>query len=265
MAAVRKQSRMCPIARILTDVCEANAAFASEHDPQDLLSSFESSTQPPISVANYMRQVERVAGAEYWPQCLILIDELSRVHGVPVSELNVHRLIVTAYSLVLKLDVDGTGLPPIVAQAGRIEVQDLVEMECAFLQLLDWRVYVGATAHQKLVSNLRIVRETARAAAKGPKDGPVTLIPAVVVSAEERFSLQGSCTVADKTAQSPASSVAFVPCPPKTPNTGGGRQNCDDARPARPSSAPQARADVRRSAGKRIASAQAFALVQLYE
>eukprot|EP01062_Namystynia_karyoxenos_P040088 TRINITY_DN2921_c0_g1_i2.p1 TRINITY_DN2921_c0_g1~~TRINITY_DN2921_c0_g1_i2.p1 ORF type:complete len:327 (+),score=37.70 TRINITY_DN2921_c0_g1_i2:45-1025(+) len=177
------------VAAILTDVCTANEAWAAAHDPDDILSSFECSTPPSVSVAGYMKQVERVAGGKYWFQCLILIDELSRLHGFPVSHANVHRLILTAYSIVLKVCLDGTGVSLRVAEDGGVTVSDLTSMEVAFLELLNWRVIVGATAYEMLKAKCRIVQGTACTAAAGPKSGPITLIPVAVVPREVRFDL----------------------------------------------------------------------------
>eukprot|EP01062_Namystynia_karyoxenos_P077301 TRINITY_DN7746_c0_g1_i1.p2 TRINITY_DN7746_c0_g1~~TRINITY_DN7746_c0_g1_i1.p2 ORF type:complete len:202 (+),score=62.95 TRINITY_DN7746_c0_g1_i1:79-684(+) len=174
---------------LLADICDANAVWAVEHDEDEPLSAFDCDSPPPISVPDYMRQVERAAGARLWPSCLLLIDELTRAAQVPVSLVNVHRLLVTAYSVVLKLCADCTGVSKCVAEAGGVSTDDLVEMEMTFLELLDWRVNVSAAAQAMLADNFHIAQGLARLSAANSLDGPVVLIPEAAVPREVRFDL----------------------------------------------------------------------------
>eukprot|EP01062_Namystynia_karyoxenos_P083463 TRINITY_DN95_c0_g2_i1.p1 TRINITY_DN95_c0_g2~~TRINITY_DN95_c0_g2_i1.p1 ORF type:complete len:337 (+),score=56.79 TRINITY_DN95_c0_g2_i1:90-1013(+) len=176
---------------ILADVCTANSAWAAIHDADDLLSCFDCSVPPSVPVSAYMRQVERAGGGQYWPMCLILIDTLSRTCLTPVTEVNVHRLVVTAYSLALKLSKDSTGLSAVVADVGGVDLQDLIEMECVFLGMVDWRVTVTPSAHERFWETRHLVQDTARrAATTGQRDGPITIIPGALVPVESRIGLE---------------------------------------------------------------------------
>eukprot|EP01062_Namystynia_karyoxenos_P018134 TRINITY_DN1673_c0_g1_i1.p2 TRINITY_DN1673_c0_g1~~TRINITY_DN1673_c0_g1_i1.p2 ORF type:complete len:324 (+),score=89.17 TRINITY_DN1673_c0_g1_i1:84-974(+) len=277
------------VGTVLSDVCTANAKWAVEHSPEDIRSCFECQSPPPISVVDYMKQVERTAGGKFWWQCLILIDELSRLNGVPISHKNVHRLVLTAYSLVLKVCLDGTGVSRCVSQDGGVSVHDLVEMESAFLELLGWRAIVGAAAYEMLKAKIHIVQDTARAAAARPS-GPVTLIPAVLVPREVRFDLKATVPAAPKkgsqqpfrrrshcpsgTTNSEADMSAagpvvprapHVPTPPKKSSSASSLRRLREDTMERSSHTPPAtfprvgRDGLRHSAGARIASARCFA------
>eukprot|EP01062_Namystynia_karyoxenos_P075321 TRINITY_DN72573_c0_g1_i1.p1 TRINITY_DN72573_c0_g1~~TRINITY_DN72573_c0_g1_i1.p1 ORF type:complete len:323 (+),score=59.92 TRINITY_DN72573_c0_g1_i1:80-1048(+) len=179
------------VSSIITDVCTANAAYGVVHEHSHPLSCFDCMTPPPISIADYMCQVERAGSTRLWPQCLILVDQLSRVSRVPVTMVNAHRLLVTAYVIALKLAVDSAGLIPRVAFTGGISTEDLVLMERTFLKHLDWHVCVGPTAHAMFCENHDYIRSAMTQAADTPgsRGGPVTLIPDAVVPTDVRFCL----------------------------------------------------------------------------
>eukprot|EP01062_Namystynia_karyoxenos_P053024 TRINITY_DN4273_c0_g1_i1.p1 TRINITY_DN4273_c0_g1~~TRINITY_DN4273_c0_g1_i1.p1 ORF type:complete len:187 (+),score=6.80 TRINITY_DN4273_c0_g1_i1:90-650(+) len=121
------------VSALLSQVCSANSTWAVHHHSSDILSHFECSEVPSISVDAFMSLVEQAGGRQYWPMCLILTDQLCRAAGTPVSMLNVHRLLLTAYSISLKLSVDCAGQSARVARWVGVDVKDLVEMEMAFL------------------------------------------------------------------------------------------------------------------------------------
>eukprot|EP01062_Namystynia_karyoxenos_P026220 TRINITY_DN20442_c0_g1_i1.p1 TRINITY_DN20442_c0_g1~~TRINITY_DN20442_c0_g1_i1.p1 ORF type:complete len:322 (+),score=62.02 TRINITY_DN20442_c0_g1_i1:81-1046(+) len=171
---------------VLTHTCAANSAC----DDDDTHSCFFSKHQPQSPIVYYMQQLELAAGGKVWPMCLILMDELSREAVIPVTKRTVHRLLVTAYSIALKMSVDKAGLSRTVALAAGLEVRDLIAMENTFLEILDWRVIVNPAAHQKFWDNRRLIQEISqRAASKQPLSGAITMIPGAVLPRHERLGL----------------------------------------------------------------------------
>eukprot|EP01062_Namystynia_karyoxenos_P033048 TRINITY_DN24322_c0_g1_i1.p1 TRINITY_DN24322_c0_g1~~TRINITY_DN24322_c0_g1_i1.p1 ORF type:complete len:355 (+),score=64.77 TRINITY_DN24322_c0_g1_i1:80-1066(+) len=283
-AAERKRLQIIGSLRsVVTHTCNANSAWAVKHTAHDLLSCFDSAEPPPVSPANYMIQVESAAGPDFWPQCLILIDQLSRATGVPVSVVNVHRLLLTAYCIVLKMCLDDTGVTSRMAKAGGVDVAELAEMECIFLNVLDWRVAVGSAAYKKLCRGLFRIQEAARSAAEGTSlDGPIAVIPESVVPLHIRFSLKvcaedtafcgqdSVCSEDQPPAMMPEHPgsltnpvAAFVPSPPTAANSGGGRPQSGSPRAPEGAPAPeQPRAVPPRPqtcfAGRRIVAARSY-------
>eukprot|EP01062_Namystynia_karyoxenos_P024191 TRINITY_DN19401_c3_g1_i1.p1 TRINITY_DN19401_c3_g1~~TRINITY_DN19401_c3_g1_i1.p1 ORF type:complete len:308 (+),score=57.90 TRINITY_DN19401_c3_g1_i1:89-925(+) len=256
------------IGAILTDVCITNKSWVILADVSNNISCFDSDSPAGISVADFMRQVEWAVGGDLWPQCLILIDQLSRVTGHPVTDVNVHRLLLTACSIALKQNADGTGVSLALAEAGGIDVADLVMMERVFLGLLDWRVAVGPAAHQVLCVNHLRVRATARMAAQGPHDRPITLIPDAILPLRERFNLKAplSDTAKQQSREStgsgsvaaPGGRVCLTPCPPSTACISHGVRPLGRSKTGPPRE-QHGLGHTRPFAGMRIAAAAAFA------
>eukprot|EP01062_Namystynia_karyoxenos_P083458 TRINITY_DN95_c0_g1_i4.p1 TRINITY_DN95_c0_g1~~TRINITY_DN95_c0_g1_i4.p1 ORF type:complete len:241 (+),score=34.80 TRINITY_DN95_c0_g1_i4:83-805(+) len=216
-SSTRKEAHKS-MATLVSSICTANKDWAACHDSSDVLSAFDCSEIPQISIHDFLGQVQRAAGGQYWPMCVLLVDSLSRAACVPVTFVNVHRLMLTAYCIALKLSRDCTGQLIDVARVGGVSCDDLVEMEKVFLRLMEWRVNVNPAAHEKFWQQRHTVVKAA-CLANSRRDGPFTIIPGALVPVESRFTLEVTPT---NTASSFGDAAAQGPSQGRSRSSSGG-------------------------------------------
>ena len=70
------------------------------HVGQQLITKFQSSYPPEVSIHAYLERIKKYAGCSdsCFVVALIYIDRMIEIRNVVLTSLNVHRLIITRYS-----------------------------------------------------------------------------------------------------------------------------------------------------------------------
>lgn len=128
---------------------EANANFST--------SIFYSKKPPKIGLRDYLIRIVKYSGIQESTliMSLILLDSISRTH-ISLSNLNIHRLLITAIVLSTKLNEDEIYKNDYYASLGGIKLELLNNMETELLNLFDWRLHITTEtfeSYKKLVES----------------------------------------------------------------------------------------------------------------
>lgn len=124
--------------------------YASSEMPQKL-SCFHSSVPPPISIQDYIKRLRKLfrCNDECFVLALVYIDRIGKKYAsMAVSELTVHRLLVTALMIAAKFHDDTFYSNQHYGKAGGLTVREVNKLEAVMLQALDWRMLVSVQEYQ---------------------------------------------------------------------------------------------------------------------
>eukprot|EP01065_Artemidia_motanka_P046383 TRINITY_DN7013_c0_g1_i1.p1 TRINITY_DN7013_c0_g1~~TRINITY_DN7013_c0_g1_i1.p1 ORF type:complete len:221 (+),score=33.23 TRINITY_DN7013_c0_g1_i1:79-741(+) len=159
---------------ILSTVSERNRG---QKQPVFLGLDFECVQEPGIVLGDYARQICPCGDDGIWIVVLVLLHRLEKQAGIYFAPCNAHRLLLVTYVIALKLTHDTSRINGRVP--GGVDLDDLCEMEAAFLQLVDWRVYIDPSTFKRCGESLTELARCRCAAS----EVPAPVIPDRVVSA----------------------------------------------------------------------------------
>lgn len=109
-----------------------------------LLTKFQSSCVPGISVLDYLRRISSYAKCSdsCFVIALIYIDRLIESRGVVLTDLNVHRIVITTVLIAAKMYEDEYFNNPFYARLGGISVAELNILEIEFVKLIGFSTHV---------------------------------------------------------------------------------------------------------------------------
>jgi hypothetical protein len=134
------------IAVSLSNITRRNDALLPDgKPPAHTLTVFHALQVPPISVADYVCRIGTYTYCS--PECyitaMVYLDRfLSANSRVPLTSLNVHRLLITAVLLAIKARDDAYYSNAYYASIGGISNVELNKLELTFLELIDYRLFV---------------------------------------------------------------------------------------------------------------------------
>jgi hypothetical protein len=132
---------------VLTRWVEATAQAGE----QQKATQFHSSRLPGLHIRDYLQRIHRYffCSDECYVMALVYIDRVGKVDpSAVVSELNVHRLLVTAVMLAAKFLDDVYYSNAYYAKVGGLRVKEINVLESKLLQLLKWSVNVQPEEYQ---------------------------------------------------------------------------------------------------------------------
>lgn len=129
------------ISQELEDPEEVNANFDT--------SIFYSKKPPKIGLKDYLMRIVKYSGIEETTliMSLILLDTFAR-SLITLSNLNIHRLLITTIVLSIKLNEDEIYKNDFYANLGGIKLELLNSMEIALLNLFDWRLHITSETYE---------------------------------------------------------------------------------------------------------------------
>lgn len=133
-------------------------AMSREPDPSMRKTGFQSVKLPSVSLKSYAVRVH-----EYFrctDECFVLtmvyIDRIiKRKPDFQLTDLTCHRLLLIGCMVAAKYHDDEYASNEYYARVGGIDTKELNQLEAEFLNLLGWRLHVGATEYEWFLNTLR--------------------------------------------------------------------------------------------------------------
>lgn len=114
--------------------------------PQKTASPLDALRLPSIKIKDYARRLEQYCRCtqECYVLSLVYIERaLERNPSLVITDLNVHRLLLSATILAAKMQDDDYYSNDYYAKVGGVSTEELISLEAHMLALLDWRAYVS--------------------------------------------------------------------------------------------------------------------------
>jgi hypothetical protein len=147
--AVADADLSAALASLLGQLCAGNQDDG-RCPPLDALAleerAFFSKQKQPFSLDSYIeRVVDHVPSRPVLVTSLVLIDRLFNSNAnLALSDMNVHRIVITAILLASKFLEDEPYAQEFYRQAGGVpSLEELNQLEAFFLQQLDWKIFVS--------------------------------------------------------------------------------------------------------------------------
>lgn len=152
--AVAGEQFVPALATVLTFWARAGAQRQAEDRPQHRQNAhFYSVRAPTISISDYLRRIATYfeCSPECFVICLVYIDRLVRANpDFMITELNVHRLLVTSAMLAAKFFDDYYYNNSYYARVGGISsVREMNELEIRFMRLINYRLHVTPEDYER--------------------------------------------------------------------------------------------------------------------
>jgi hypothetical protein len=123
-----------------------------------LESPFQSVSLPKVSISSYSSRIYKYLRCtdECFVLCMVYIDRVVKAHqGLEVTDLTCHRLFFISAVVAAKFHDDMYAGNDYFAKVGGLDLEELNALEAEFLQLLDWKLYVGASEYNSKLQTLR--------------------------------------------------------------------------------------------------------------
>merc|ERR1719409_2507088 len=107
---------------------------------------FHAIRAPQLSIHDYLMRIAKYfqCSSECFVLCLIYIDRIVKQHPeFTISNLNIHRLLVTSVMLAAKFFDDVYYSNAYYAKVGGVKTKEVNALESQFLQLIDWKLHVS--------------------------------------------------------------------------------------------------------------------------
>ncbi|OQR95062.1 hypothetical protein ACHHYP_00473 [Achlya hypogyna] len=117
---------------------------------------FEAFRAPQISILDYLLRIQTYAACS--PECFVLaliyIDRLHQMQGFVMTELNVHRVIITSVVLAAKFFDDQYFNNAYYAKVGGVPGSEMNELEVEFLLLTNFSLHVSSETYSRYYNEL---------------------------------------------------------------------------------------------------------------
>lgn len=119
-------------------------------------SKFEAFRAPGISIRDYLMRIHKYASCS--PECFVLalvyIDRLQRMKGFVLTELNVHRVVITSVVLAAKFFDDHYFNNAYYAKVGGVLCKEMNELEIEYLLLINFSLHVPTDTYARFYNDL---------------------------------------------------------------------------------------------------------------
>lgn len=124
--------------------------------PYQQPSKFEAFRAPGISIRDYLMRIHKYASCS--PECFVLalvyIDRLQRMQGFVLTELNVHRVVITSVVLAAKFFDDHYFNNAYYAKVGGVLCKEMNELEIEYLLLINFSLHVPTDTYARFYNDL---------------------------------------------------------------------------------------------------------------
>ena len=111
---------------------------------QDLLSIFNSKKVPAITINKYIMRIVKYSHPAYASiiTTLIYIDKICETSNLILTNINIHRLLLSCFLLSIKFNEDDYYSNEYYAKVGGISLDELNKLEETILSLLDFSLFI---------------------------------------------------------------------------------------------------------------------------
>ncbi|TMW64270.1 hypothetical protein Poli38472_012892 [Pythium oligandrum] len=117
---------------------------------------FEAFRAPGISIRDYLMRIHKYASCS--PECFVLalvyIDRLHQMQGFILTELNVHRVVITSVVLAAKFFDDHYFNNAYYAKVGGVPCPEMNELEVEYLLLINFSLHVASDTYMRYYNEL---------------------------------------------------------------------------------------------------------------
>ncbi|CAH0485676.1 unnamed protein product [Peronospora farinosa] len=117
---------------------------------------FEAFRAPGISVRDYLMRIHKYASCS--PECFVLalvyMDRLHQMQGFVLTELNVHRVVITSVVLAAKFFDDHYFNNAYYAKVGGVPCLEMNELEVEYLLLINFSLHVSSETYARYYNEL---------------------------------------------------------------------------------------------------------------
>ncbi|GMF45827.1 unnamed protein product [Phytophthora fragariaefolia] len=117
---------------------------------------FEAFRAPGISVRDYLARIHKYASCS--PECFVLalvyMDRLHQMQGFVLTELNVHRVVITSVVLAAKFFDDHYFNNAYYAKVGGVPCPEMNELEVEYLLLINFSLHVTSETYARYYNEL---------------------------------------------------------------------------------------------------------------
>lgn len=139
-------------------------------------SVYHSTRVPRISLWDYTRRFAKYSFCS--PECfviaLVLIDRYCTVSNIPITYRNVHRLLLTALVLSVKVRDDDYYKNSYYANIGGVHLRELVNLELHLLRVIEWDTWIEPSLFREYVTVMTGRYVSLLKTAAAPVTPPVT-------------------------------------------------------------------------------------------
>ena len=146
------------IADILTDIITENLNQSPnlEHDSDNYFDYFTCKKPPHISILDYLSRIVKYSRPESGTVTLSLsfIDKLTKRQNILLTNINIHRIILTNLVIAIKCNEDEYYSNSFYAKVGGITLKEFNILEYKYLCSLDFRLYIKEEVFLKYKKHL---------------------------------------------------------------------------------------------------------------
>ena len=146
------------IADILTDIITENLNQSPnlEHDSDNYFDYFTCKKPPHISILDYLSRIVKYSRPESGTVTLSLsfIDKLTKRQNILLTNINIHRIILTSLVIAIKCNEDEYYSNSFYAKVGGITLKEFKILEYKYLCSLDFRLYIKEEVFLKYKKHL---------------------------------------------------------------------------------------------------------------
>ena len=105
---------------------------------------------PEISIYDYLYRIKKYSSIEDSTLIisLIYIDRVCKNKGIILTKYNIHRILFSAIYTALKFNEDILYKNSFYAEIGGISIKELINLENAFIKLIDFKLFVSEEIFQ---------------------------------------------------------------------------------------------------------------------
>jgi hypothetical protein len=137
------------LGRVLEHLCGYTESQALTH--------FDAVRPPSISIHDYLARIQKyfACSQECFVIALVYLDRIALKHPTfAISRLNIHRLVITAVMLAVKFFDDVYYSNVYYSKVGGVKVHEMNILECRFLELIGWRLYVSPQEYERYMNSV---------------------------------------------------------------------------------------------------------------
>lgn len=128
----------------LKELCLKHKNRIYENENSRLFSSYR---EPSISIKDYLKRIIEYFECEE-STCEVAYEYICRFgekRGINIDDLNMHRILLIAFSIARKYVEEDHYEQTYYACVGGISAKELLRLELAFCEYLDWNLYAEGT------------------------------------------------------------------------------------------------------------------------
>eukprot|EP00747_Dinoflagellata_sp_TGD_P211924 gnl/TRDRNA2_/TRDRNA2_85090_c0_seq1.p1 gnl/TRDRNA2_/TRDRNA2_85090_c0~~gnl/TRDRNA2_/TRDRNA2_85090_c0_seq1.p1 ORF type:complete len:203 (+),score=33.50 gnl/TRDRNA2_/TRDRNA2_85090_c0_seq1:99-707(+) len=120
---------------------------------------FHAIRAPQLSIHDYLLRIAKYfqCSHECFVLCLVYIDRIVKLHPeFTISNLNIHRLLVTSVMLAVKFFDDVYYSNSYYARVGGLQTKEVNSLEAHFLRLIEWKLHVLPQEYEQYRNQVNI-------------------------------------------------------------------------------------------------------------